>query len=61
MDTIQRRNAEVCAQLSRLAVEHAEMAAFIKSALPFLEDVKDCSVYQDGQLLLQKVARSTPL
>jgi hypothetical protein len=54
---IDRRNDKLCTAVARLAAEHAEMAAFIKSALPFLKGVKICSVYQDGANLVDRVGR----
>lgn len=35
--------------------QHEEMARYLELALPFLRNVKSCSVYQDGQALLKKV------
>jgi hypothetical protein len=57
MDALDRKNAELCAAVAKLAVEHAEMAAFIKAALPFLKNAPaDCSVYEDAQHILKSVA-----
>lgn len=55
MENLDLKNSQLCADVAKLASEHAQMAQYIKSALPFLKDVQKCSVYQDGQALLKKV------
>lgn len=54
---VKRRNEAMVSAVAILAAEHAAMAWWIKNALPFINKKvrKQCSVYEDGVALLQRV------
>ena len=54
---VKKRNEALTQAVSILAAEHAAMAWWIKNALPLLSKKarKECSVYEDGINLLERV------